>query len=255
MLTAAPYRARVKLWFVICLLALPALLADDTAAVASTSPPAWLVRQARQAAARLADGSVGTAITYVAPASRFPRVVLTGRFVCDGCSHGPTGTRAPTGTVAELRFDGKTHQSRDFALCTSRAHCDASLCSFGACTYTQDALDAAFDALDARLRGIPGDPDPFARRPGMFACHIPFPVPQMRYIVGTCTTAIRFRSPHAAAVILVERWRPREFERDHWVRQPTRSHTWRLRETNDGWNIAITSTGDPAPQLPHGVSR
>jgi hypothetical protein len=229
------------------------LLATGTATAAG--PPRWLVQAAGQVAARLSDGTVPTTISYVGPLSRFPRVVLTGSFTCNACSHGPTGATVPTGTVAELRFDGKTHQSRDFALCNSRARCAASLCSFGACTRTQDALDAAFEAFDARLRGIPGDPDPFTHRTGTFSCHIHYPVAEMRYIDGVCTTVLRFTGAHAAEVSLSERWRPREFEHGSWVRLPTRTHTWRLLETNDGWRVAITSAGDPPPQLPTGVSR
>lgn len=237
------------------LLVVLAPLALPAAAWAAAGPPSWLERAAQQAAARLSDGTMPTSITYVAPHSRFPRVVLTGSFVCNDCSHGPNGAPAPSGTVAELRFDGETHLSRDFALCGSRAQCDASLCSFGACTRAQDALDAAFAAFDARLRGIPGDPDPFTHRAGTFSCHIHYPVRELRYIVGSCTTALQFLSPHAAEVRLVERWRPREYKHGRWVRLTTRTHTWRLLETNDGWQIAISSSGDPPPQLPKGVKQ
>jgi hypothetical protein len=54
---------------------------------------------------------------------------------------------------------------------------------------------------------------------------------------------------------LVERWRPREYEHGKWVRLPARTHTWRLLESNDGWTVTISSTGDPPPQLPAGVKR
>jgi hypothetical protein len=251
MLGSASYRERMRrspLLVVLALLALPAV------ASAAAGPPSWLARAARQAAARLSDGTVPTSITYVAPRSRFPRVVLTGSFDCNGCSR-PSGASVTTGTVAELRLDALTHQSRDFALCSPRAQCDASLCSFGACTRAQDALDAAFAAFDERLRGIPGDPDPFTRRAGTFTCHIHYPTRELRYIVGSCTTALRFLGAHAAEVRLVERWRPREYEHGRWIRLPTRSHTWRLLETNDGWQVAISSSGDPPPQRPKGVSR
>jgi hypothetical protein len=77
----------------------------------------------------------------------------------------------------------------------------------------------------------------------------------MRYIVGTCTTALRFLGRHVAEVILSERWRPREFEYGKWVRLPTRTHSWRLLVRDDGWRIAISSSGDPAPQLPKGSRR
>jgi len=230
------------------------LLAIGPGFAAAAVPPAWLVRAAGQLAGSLTDGTVPTTIAYVGPRSRFPRVVFTGSFACRACSR-PTGAAAPTGSVVEVRFDGKTHQDRDFALCKSRAQCDASLCSFGACTRARDALDAAFEAFDARLRGIPGDPDPFTRRTGTFSCHIHYPVREMRYIVGACTTALRLTGPHTAEVTLSERWRPREFRHGRWVRLPTRTHTWRLLETDDGWRIAISSAGDPPPQLPRGVRR
>lgn len=234
---------------VVLVLALPAV------ASAAPGPPPWLRQAARQAAARLSEGSVPASIAYVTPRSRFPRVVLTGSFVCNACSHGPGGGPGPTGTVAELRFDGATHLSRDFALCKTRAQCDASLCSFGACTRAQDTLDAAFAALDQRLRGIPGDPNTFKHRDGTFSCHLFYPTRQMRYIVGSCTTALRLLGAHAAEVRLSERWRPREYDHGGWVRLPERTHTWRLLVTADGWKIAISSSGDPAPQLPKGVKR
>lgn len=236
----------------ICVLA---LLAGSSAASAAARPPSWLVEAAGRSAAALSDGSVPTTIVYVAPGSRFPRVILTGSFTCNGCSHGPSGAAVPTGTVAEIRFDAKTHLDRDFALCKSRAQCDASLCSFGACTRTQDTLDAAFEAFDAHLRDIPGDPDPFTRRPGTFSCHIHYPTREMRYIPGTCTTALRLLGAHAAELNLRERWQPREFEHGRWVRLPVRTHRWRLLVTDDGWDVAISSSGDPAPQLPEGSQR
>jgi hypothetical protein len=252
MFASAPYLARMKRWPLLCALA---LLAFPPAASAAVGPPPWLEQAARRAAAPLSDGTVPTAIAYLAPRSRFPRIVLTGSFVCNDCSHGPSGAPAPAGSVAELRFDGKTHLSRDFALCKTRAQCDAGLCSFGACTRAQDVLDAAFAALDARLQGIPGDPDPFTRRVGTFVCHIHYPVREMRYVVGSCTTALRFLGAHAAEVRLTERWRPREYQHGRWVRLPTRTHTWRLLERDHGWKIAISSSGDPPPQLPRGISR
>ena len=247
MVRAASYPGWLKHCLLICVLA---ALACTTASSATAGPPSWLVEAAHQAAVRLTDGTVPTTIAYVEPSSRFPRIVLTGSFVCNGCSHGPTGAAVPTGTVAELRFDGMTHLSRDFALCKSRAQCDASLCSFGACTRAQDALDAAFSAFDARLRGIPGDPDPFTRRTGTFSCHIHYPVSEMRYIVGSCTTALRFDGVHTAEVNLTEQWRPREFEHGRWVRLSERTHTWRMLEADEGWRVAISSTGDAPPQLP-----
>ncbi len=226
-----------------------------SALAAAGGPPAWLRYAAQSAAMHLSDGTIPTTISYIGPNARFPRVVLTGSFVCNDCSRPSNSTPAPSGTVAELRFDGETHQSRDFALCKTRAQCDASLCSFGACTRAQDALDAAFSALDARLKGIPGDPDPFSHRSGTFSCHIHYPVREMRYLIGSCTTAVRLQASRAATVSFVERWRPREYEHRRWVRLPTRTHTWRVVETEDGWQARISSSGSPAPQLPVGVKR
>jgi hypothetical protein len=239
-------------WIPLCTLA---LLLLPSVVSAATGPPLWLQQAAHTTAAHLSDGTVPTSISYIAPRSRFPRVVLTGHFVCNDCSHGPSGAAVPTGTVAELRFDGETHISRDFSLCNTRAQCEANLCSFGRCTRAQDTLDAAFSAFDARLKRIPGDPDPFTHRPGTFACHIHYPVPEMRYVVGSCMTALRLLGPHASEVNLVERWRPREYRNSGWVRLPTQTHTWRLRESDDGWRIAISSSGAPPPQLPKGVTR
>jgi hypothetical protein len=232
------------------------LLGFGALALAATSrPPVWLRQAAQSAASHMSDRTVPTTISYIGPSARFPRVVLTGSFVCNDCSHGPSGAPAPTGTVTELRFDAKTHQSRDFALCKTRAECDASLCSFGGCTRAQDALDAAFSALGARLSGIPGDPDPFSHRSGTFSCHIRYPVPEMRYLIGSCTTAVRLQGSRAATVSFVERWRPREYEHGGWVRLPTRTHIWRVVETEDGWQTRISSSGSPAPQLPAGMKR
>ena len=182
---SASYLAPMRRWLFVFVLASPALPA--VASAAAGRPP-WLERAARLAAARLSDGTVSTSITYLAPRSRFPRVVLTGSFVCNACSRPSNATPGPRGTIAELRFDGDTHLSRDFALCRSRAQCDASLCSFGACTRAQDALDAAFAAFDASLRGIPGDPDPFTHRTGTFSCHIHYPRREMRYIIGSSSS-------------------------------------------------------------------
>jgi len=254
MLGAGSYQRRVRRYVVICLLAL--LAGSSTASAAAPAGlPSWLVQAAGRSAAALSDGSMPTTIAYVAPLSRFPRVILTGSFTCGACSHGPSGAAAPTGTVAEIRFDGKTHLSRDFALCKSRGQCDASLCSFGACTRAQDILDAAFEAFDVHLRGIPGDPDPFTRRPGTFSCHIHYPTREMRYIPGACTTALRLLGAHAAELNLSERWQPREFEHGRWVLLPIGTHSWRLLVTDDGWRVAISSSGDPAPQLPEGSRR
>jgi hypothetical protein len=235
--------------------ALVLLVFAPSAVSAISGPPLWLRQAAQSAATHLSDGTVPTKISYIESNARFPRVVLTGSFVCNDCSHGPSGAPAPTGAVAELRFDGETHQSRDFALCKTRAQCDASLCSFGACTRAEDALDAAFSALDARLKGIPGDPDPFSHQPGTFSCHIHYPVSQMRYLIGSCTTAVRLQGSRAATVSFVERWRPREYEHGRWVRLPTRTHTWRVVETEGGWQTRISSSGNPPPQLPAGVKR
>ena len=255
MRTAASYLTVMKRWALISALVPFVFVASAAAAAATGAPPAWLEQAARTAGAHLSDGTSSTTISFVGPNSRFPRVVLTGSFVCNDCSHGPSGGPALAGRVAELRFDGKTHLSRDFALCKTLEQCDASLCSFGACTRSQDALDAAFSALDARLKGIPGGPDPFSHRPGTFSCHIHYPVREMRYVVGSCTTAVQLQSPRAAVVTFVERWRPREYEHRRWVRLPTRTHTWRVVERDGGWQTRISSSGDLAPQLPAAAKR
>jgi|SRR5579862_468542 len=248
---AAAYRGSARL--VVILGVLASSFTGATAAVRPAAPP-WLERAARTAGAQLSNGSVRPAVSYTGAWSRFPRVVLSGSFVCDACSR-PYGAVAPTGTVVELRFDGLTHLSRDFALCRSRARCDAGLCSFGRCGRTADALDAAFAALDARLRGIPGDPDPFSHRPGTFACHIHYPVKELRYATGSCTTGLRLRREGRAEVSFVERWQPREYRQGRWVRLATRTHIWRVFESDGGWKTAIHSSGDPPPQLPPGVLR
>src|SRR5438105_529786 len=125
MLAWAAYLRRMKRWPLLC--ALPLLAPPAAAGLAA---PPWLEQAARRAAAHLGDGTVPTSIRYLAPRSRFPRVVLTGSFVCNDCS-GPADAPVPRGDVVELRFDGETRLSRDFALCKTRAQCDASLCSFG----------------------------------------------------------------------------------------------------------------------------
>jgi hypothetical protein len=77
----------------------------------------------------------------------------------------------------------------------------------------------------------------------------------MRYLPGTCTTALRLLGAHAAELNLSECWRPREFEHERWVRLPVRTHSWRLLVTDDGWRVAISLSSDPAPQLPEGSQR
>ena len=104
---SASYLAPMRRWLFVFVLASPALPA--VASAAAGRPP-WLERAARLAAARLSDGTVPTSITYLAPRSRFPRVVLTGSFVCNACSRPSNATPAPRGTIAELRFDGDTQR-------------------------------------------------------------------------------------------------------------------------------------------------
>jgi hypothetical protein len=77
----------------------------------------------------------------------------------------------------------------------------------------------------------------------------------MRYLIGSCTTAVRLLGGHAAEVSFTERWRPRAYRHGGWVRLPPRSHTWRVRESDGGWQVGISSSGDPPPQLSTGVSR
>jgi hypothetical protein len=223
-------------------------LVTASSASAAAAPPVWLQDAARTAASSLSHGSVPVSITYTAPRSRFPRVVLTGSFVCRTCSHLRDNAPPVTGKVAELRYDGKTHQSRDFALCSSRADCDVGLCGGGGCTRARDVLDAAFVALDEHLKGIPGDPVPFSQEVGTFRCHIRYPVREPRYVSGLCTTAVRLLGPHDAVVRFTEHW-AREYRGRRWVDLPTRTHTWRVFETHGGWKTRIASTGDPPPQL------
>lgn len=241
---------RMKRCSIICALA---LVTASSAASAASAPPLWLKHAARKSANSLSDGTTPVSITYLAPRSRFPRVVLTGSFVCATCSH--LNDKAPpvTGKVAELRFDGKTHQSRDFALCKSRAQCDVALCG-GGCTRARDVLDAAFSALDDRFQGIAGDPVPFSRDAGTLSCHIFYPVRESRYVAGSCTTALRFVGPHRAVVRFTERW-SREYRRGRYVDVPPRTHTWRVFLSQDGWKTRISSSGDPPPQLPKSVVR
>jgi len=218
-------------------------------AASAAAPPTWLVKDAHRAAAGLSDHTVPTKIEYVAPRSRFPIVVLRGSFVCKMCSYPPGGS-VPKAMAVEIRYDGKTHESTDISMCPSSAGCGANLCSFGSCTTRQDALDAAFEAFNASLRGIPGDPNPFSAAPGVRPCHIHYPTAAMKYVAGTCTTAVHLNGLHAAAVTLTERWRPREYEHGRWVRLAVRSHTWQIAETDDLWKVSIRSSGDAAPQLP-----
>jgi len=109
--------------------------------------------------------------------------------------------------------------------------------------------------LDQRLHGIPGDLDPFSHRPGTFSCHIHYPVRELRHLVGSCTTAMRMQGGQAAEVSFIERWQPRACRHGCSVRLSWRSHLWRVRESDDGWQVAISSSGDPPPQFPNGVSR
>ena len=235
---------RMKRCSMVCALV---LAAASSAASAASAPRGWLQNAARKAASSLSDGTVSASITYVAPRSRFPRVVLTGSFICKTCSHLRDKAAPVTGKVAELRYDGRTHQSRDFALCSSRADCDVGLCG-GGCTRSRDVLDAAFSALYDRMKGVPGDPVPFSQEVGTSRCHIRYPVREPRYVAGVCTTALRLLGRHDAVVRFTERW-AREYRGRRWVDIPTRTHTWRVFETHDGWKTQITSTGDPPPQL------
>jgi hypothetical protein len=76
------YLRRVTRLLLVCALA---LVTGSSAAGAAPAPTLWLQHAAGKAASTLSDGTTHTAITYVAPQSRFPRVVLTGSFVCDAC--------------------------------------------------------------------------------------------------------------------------------------------------------------------------
>jgi hypothetical protein len=143
-----------------------------------------------------------------------------------------------------MRFDGKTHQSLDLGLCRERAPCEATLCSGFRCTHTRLALSAALTAIQRRL----GDSSPFGQQLGTFDCHINLSRRGPRYVIGSCTTAVRLQGAHAAIVHFTERWR-REYRRGRWVSVPPRTHTWRVFVSHDGWETRITSTGDPPQRL------
>jgi hypothetical protein len=211
----ASYLFRVTRLLLVCALA---LVIVSSAAGAATAPPHWLQHAAHKAASTLSDGTTPTAIAYIAPQSRFPRLVLTGSFVCDACSHlqGP----APRGNVVVMRFDGKTHQSLDFGLCRERAPCEATLCSGSRCSHTRLALSAALTALEHRR----GDSAPFGQQLGRFDCHINLSRRGLRHVIGSCTTAVRLQGAHAAIVRFTERWR-REYRHGRWVNVPPRTHT------------------------------
>lgn len=93
--------------------------------------PPWLVQAETHTAKGLGDPDA--TVVFVA-LGRFPIVVLKGKFVCNGCSHGPSGAAAPTGKYAATRFDGVRHQSTDFALSNTLAATTASLCGGSRCT-------------------------------------------------------------------------------------------------------------------------
>jgi hypothetical protein len=225
-------------------LALPLVaLAVMLVPVAQAEPPPWLEQAARRAAATLSDGTKPVSIIYVAPRSRFPRVVLTGSFLCQSCSPLP-GVPAPRGSVAVMRFDAKTHDSLDFGLCKERASCEAALCGGSPCTRARLALDAALIALADRL----GDSAPFGQELGTFECHVPLSATGARYVIGSCTTAIRLLGGDAALVRFTEHWH-REYRGGRWLDVPPRTHTWRVVVTDGGWKTRITSSGDPPPQL------
>jgi hypothetical protein len=210
--------------------------------LAGASPPGWLEHAAHKAAATLSDGTKPVSITYVAPRSRFPRVVLTGSFVCNNCPVPPGGS-APRGTVGVTRFDGKTQQSLDFSLCTQRARCEATLCGGQRCTRARELLDAAVIALQERLgAAAPGT------ELGTHPCHLNFTVGGTRYVIGSCTTTFRRLGARSAIARFTERWR-REYRHGRWVDVGRQTHTWRVLVTNDGWKTRITSSGDPTPQL------
>ena len=220
-----------------------ALEAASSAASPEGTPAAWLRRVAREAASTLSDGTVPVSIAYVAARSRFPRAVMTGSFVCMACSR-PPGGPDPKGSVAVMRLDGKTHGSLDFGLCREPALCEASLCSGFPCSRARLALDAALLALADRR----GDSAPFGQKLGTSKCHVTFSVRKSRYVIGTCTTAIRLLGAHAAIVRFTEDW-AREYRHGRWVEVPLRTHTWRALVTDGGWKTRITSSGDPAPPV------
>jgi hypothetical protein len=157
--------------------------------------PRWLVEAETRTASGLGDPNA-TVISVTL--GRFPIVVLEGKFVCNACSHGPSGAAAPTGNYAATRFDGVTHQSSDFGLSQTLAAATASLCNGSPCTTNATYLDAAFRALDAHSRAVS---EPFDHRFGSSHCKIRLPVSEIKWIWGSCQVQMRANSSGALRLV------------------------------------------------------
>jgi hypothetical protein len=204
--------------------------------------PRWLVEAETRTASGLGDPNA-TVISVTL--GRFPIVVLEGKFVCNACSHGPSGAAAPTGNYAATRFDGVTHQSSDFGLSQTLAAATASLCNGSRCTTNATYLDAAFRALDAHSRAVS---EPFDHRFGSSHCKIRLPVSEIKWIWGSCQVQMRANSS-GATVTFREAWNGLDASGHRYAADsPKHHHLYIVTESREAFVTSFQSTGDRPPQ-------
>jgi hypothetical protein len=166
---------------------------------------------------------------------RYPRVFFTGHFVCDLCSR-PPGASAPTGTLASIRFDGRTHRGTDFSLTHQTFHPPAcgSTCPLPRGT----VLDSALDAIARQAHGRYA---PAGISVGWHRCSIRLPTQDYRVIEARCLTRI-FHGTRRNVVMFVTRWhgRGRDGRR---ATGPILEHRWRVVEDGSGFVLRSESHG------------
>ena len=171
---------------------------------------------------------------------RYPRVFFTGQFTCNWCSAGASGT------LASLRFDGRTHRVTDFSLSRQTFH--PPVCLAGCPLPHGTVLNSALDALSRRSLS-PTREEPFGDAVGWRKCSIRLPAHDLRFVDGRCLTRI-FRGARRNVVVFVERWpgRGRDGRR---ATGPTLEHRWRVVEDGQGYVLRVQSSGAWPPQWPH----
>jgi hypothetical protein len=164
---------------------------------------------------------------------RYPYVVFSGQFVCNWCSAGASGT------LASLRFDGRTHRLRDLSL-SSRPF-QPPACGTACPLPHGTVLDSALDAL-ARQAG--GHYYPAGRQVGWHRCPIQLrtiPTTDYRVIEARCLARI-FRGTRRNVVTFVTRWHGRGHD-GRRATGPILEHRWRVLENGNGWVLRVESHG------------
>jgi hypothetical protein len=174
---------------------------------------------------------------------RYPRVFFTGHFVANAPR--PDGAPAPSGTLASLRFDGRTHRVTDFSLTNQPFRPPA--CLAGCPLPHNTVLDSALDALRRRSLN-PLHEEPFGDSVGWQRCSIRLPTHDTRVVDGRCLTRI-FRGAHRNVVVFVEHWQGRGAD-GRRATGPILEHRWRVVEDGEGWVLRLQSSRSWPPQWP-----